>query len=134
MIAQTLYYSKNVESFGTGLRRIADACDEAGCNYKFDVLKSGFVVTFYREVVADEDNLGGNPQAEPQAAIQNQIQIYCSHPRSKADIAEHCGYKDVKYFAEQYLKPMLENGILEMTIPDKPISPNQKYVTVDANR
>ena len=139
LIAQTLYYSKNVESFGTGLRRIADACDDAGCDYKFEVLKSGFVVTFYRQFLDEEDNLGGTPQATPQAApqaeqqvaIQNQIQIYCSQPRSKAEIAEYCGYKNVKYFADQYLKPMIENGLLGMTIPDKPTSPNQKYVTVD---
>ena len=71
------------------------------------------------------------PQTEQQVAIQNQIQIYCSQPRSKAEIAEYCGYKNVKYFADQYLKPMIENGLLEMTIPDKPTSPNQKYVTVD---
>ena len=59
LIAQTLYYSKNVESFETGLRRIADACDDAGCDYKFEVLKSGFVVTFYRQFLDEEDNLGG---------------------------------------------------------------------------
>ncbi len=44
-----LYYSRDTESFGTGLRRIADACDKARCRYEFKILKSGFVVVFYRE-------------------------------------------------------------------------------------
>lgn len=47
-IARTLYYSKEIESFGTGLKRIADACAAAGVRYKFEKLKSGFVVCFYR--------------------------------------------------------------------------------------
>lgn len=47
-IARLLYYSKDIESFGTGLKRIADACDTAGVKYQFKKLKSGFVVCFYR--------------------------------------------------------------------------------------
>ena len=47
-IARMLYYSKDIESFGTGLKRIADACDEADVKYEFKKMKSGFVVCFYR--------------------------------------------------------------------------------------
>ena len=47
-IARILYYSKDIESFGTGLKRIADACEKAGVRYEFKKLKSGFVVCFYR--------------------------------------------------------------------------------------
>ncbi len=51
-IARILYYSKEIESFGTGLKRIADACATAGIRYEFKRLKSGFAVCFYR--VEDE--------------------------------------------------------------------------------
>lgn len=47
-IARIMYYSKDIESFGTGLRRIADVCNIAGVKYEFKKLKSGFVVCFYR--------------------------------------------------------------------------------------
>ena len=47
-IARMLYYSKDIESFGTGLRRIANACDNAGVRYEFQKKKTGFVVCFYR--------------------------------------------------------------------------------------
>ena len=53
-IARILYYSKDIESFGTGLKRIADSCDSAGVRYEFKKLKSGFVVCFYRA----EGNVG----------------------------------------------------------------------------
>lgn len=129
LIAQTLYYSKNVESFGTGLKRIADACATAGCKFKFEVLKSGFVVVFYRS--AEEDNnLGGATQVTTQVTTQVKIVEFCAEPKSKAEIAEHCGYKSIKHFTDKYLKPMLEAGLLTMTIPDKPNSRNQKYIAV----
>lgn len=47
-IARILYYSKDIESFGTGLKRIADACETANVRYEFRKMKSGFVVCFYR--------------------------------------------------------------------------------------
>lgn len=47
-IARILYYSKDIESFGTGLKRIADSCENAGVQYEFRKIKSGFVVCFYR--------------------------------------------------------------------------------------
>lgn len=47
-IARTLYLSRQIENFGTGLKRIAAACSKAGVRYEFQQLKTGFVVVFYR--------------------------------------------------------------------------------------
>lgn len=48
LITSILYYSKDVESFGSGLKRITYACKEAGVKVEFKLMKSGFVVVFYR--------------------------------------------------------------------------------------
>ncbi len=45
--------SKDIESFGTGLRRIAEACEKVGVLYEFQKKKTGFVVCFYR--MADDE-------------------------------------------------------------------------------
>ena len=42
----------------------------------------------------------------------------------------YCGYHDAKHFTKKYLKPLLQAGQLQMTLPDKPQSHNQKYITV----
>ncbi len=47
-IARMLYYSKDIESFGTGLKRIAEACEKRNIKYEFKKMKSGFMVCFYR--------------------------------------------------------------------------------------
>ena len=55
-IARILYYSKDIESFGTGLKRIADACEKARVRYEFKKLKSGFVVCFYRSGKSEDES------------------------------------------------------------------------------
>ncbi len=39
------------------------------------------------------------------------------------------GFKSIKTFKRDYISPLLENKSLEMTLPDKLTSKNQKYVT-----
>ena len=39
-----------METFATGLKRIKDLCDEAGCNVEFRTEKDDFVVAFYRNL------------------------------------------------------------------------------------
>jgi ATP-dependent DNA helicase RecG len=48
VLAQIMYYSKAIESFGTGLRKIAIECKGAGVRYSFELGKLGFSVIFYR--------------------------------------------------------------------------------------
>ena len=36
-------------------------------------------------------------------------------------------------FKEKFIKPLIEKGLLAMTIPDKPQSSKQKYVVVKDN-
>jgi len=48
LLAQLMYFSKDIESFGTGLKRITEACNEAGVEVDFQLLKKGFAVVFYR--------------------------------------------------------------------------------------
>ena len=58
------------------------------------------------------------------------ILVFCSTPHSKAEIADYCGYKNNKNFTKKYLRPLLDSGTLKMTIPNKPNTRNQKYITV----
>lgn len=38
---------------------------------------------------------------------------------------------DRMYFQRQILKPLIQEGVIRMTLPDKPKSKNQKYVVTD---
>ena len=58
-----------------------------------------------------------------------EIVLYCNEPRTAIQIMEHFEYKNIKRFRRDYIKPLVEKGILKMTIPDKPTSKNQKYIS-----
>ena len=96
-------------------------------------MKSGFVVVFYSTIEDEDDSLGGTTQVTTQASTQDKILKFCVEARSKAEIAEHCGYRSIKHFTDKFLRPMLASGQLLMTIPDKPTSPEQRYVAAGRN-
>lgn len=55
-------------------------------------------------------------------------------PRALADIMIPSGRTDRTKFRDQVVAPLLEAGLLEMTVPDKPRSSKQQYRTTDAGR
>ena len=61
--------------------------------------------------------------------IQVKILNFCITPHTKSEIAQYCGYKNTKSFTQKYLRPLLDGQKLQMTLPDKPKSKNQQYVT-----
>ena len=80
---------------------------------------------------------GGNPPVNPSVNppvkaddIQGRIIEYCQEPRSVLEIAEMLGFKDKKT-VRKYLNPLLEQRKILRTIPDKPNSRNQKYITIN---
>ena len=64
------------------------------------------------------------------STVSKQILTFCTTPKSKKELAVFCGFKDLRNFTLKHINPLLESGQLEMTIPDKPKSRNQKYITV----
>ncbi len=54
---------------------------------------------------------------------------FCYEPKTALEVAHYLGYKD-KRSARKYLDVLLAQGRIAMTIPDKPNSKNQKYVTI----
>ena len=61
--------------------------------------------------------------------IQDQILAICMDaPKSVLEIGELLGYRDKKT-VRKYLQPLLLDGWLARTVPDKPNSRNQKYIT-----
>ncbi|MBR2422812.1 MAG: putative DNA binding domain-containing protein [Oscillospiraceae bacterium] len=85
----------------------------------FENRRNEFVVTLYNQV-----------QEKPVQSAETLLD-FCKEPRSRKEIAAFLGLKTASYATERYIRPMLEEGKLEMTIPDKPKSTRQKYKTVD---
>lgn len=76
-----------------------------------------------------QDTLQDTLQKKVIQVVYEKIIEFCIEPKSKREIVEHFGLKDIREFTNRYIKPLLESGKLKMTIPDKPTSRYQKYVT-----
>ena len=61
--------------------------------------------------------------------IAKRILEFCITPRNILEIAELLELKEKKS-ARRHIKPLLGQGRLAMTIPDKTNSKNQKYITI----
>jgi len=53
---------------------------------------------------------------------------FCSVPRTRDELQIFADLTDRGHFRAKILRPLLNSGKLQMTIPDKPNSRNQKYV------
>ncbi len=106
LITGVLYYSKDMETFATGLKRIKDLCDETGCKVEFRTEKDDFVVVFYRNL------------RETWKAEQN---------NKDAEILKH--QNDV---LDDVLKDVLENQIIQLLIENNRY--NQKQIAIKTGR
>ena len=87
----------------------------------FENRRNEFVVTLYNSV--QEVPVPAIPQA-------NDLLEFCMQPRSRKEIAQFLGLKTASYAMDRHIRPLIEEGKLEMTIPAKPKSTHQKYRTV----
>ena len=83
--------------------------------------------TYTEKISSDERIERGDtgPQNLEQALIE-----YCKIPRSKSQIAAFLNISSQYYVTGHYIKPLIQNHKLFMTIPDKPKSKKQQYVSI----
>lgn len=75
------------------------------------------------------------PQVTPQVSPQvGELLAAIRGEMSREALQSALGLLDRKSFRERYLKPALADGLIEMTIPDKPNSRLQKYRLTDQGR
>ncbi|GHU13018.1 hypothetical protein AGMMS50225_22220 [Betaproteobacteria bacterium] len=63
--------------------------------------------------------------------VQWRIVNYATKPRSLTELLTHTGYRQRQSFVATHLEPLLTDGVLRLTLPDKPRSPNQRYVLTE---
>ena len=82
-----------------------------------------------KDLVSDQDCDQVSDQDKSQD-ILHAVLDFCITEKSKHEICSFIGYRNLTYFTRKYLNPLLASGQLKMTIPDKPNSRKQKYITV----
>lgn len=62
-------------------------------------------------------------------SAEQRILAYCRQPRLKSEIAVLLGIQTSFYVMKRYVTPLVKAGKLALTLPEKPQSKLQRYVT-----
>jgi len=65
-------------------------------------------------------------QATPQAEA---VLRFCAEAKSRSEIQAHLQLKDRDHLRKMILQPLMEAGLLLQTLPDKPTSPKQQFIS-----
>ncbi len=133
LIADMLHRIDFIEKAGTGIKRIRDEAREQGCPEP-TFSETGFVTaTFYpnpevRAQASAPPDMTPKVGTKP-APSRHQVEILamCQEPQPLVALMERTGRSDRTKFRNQVLVPLLEAGLLELTVPDKPRSSKQQY-------
>lgn len=85
----------------------------------FDNTRGSFKVTLYNK----------SNNTEQTKDLKTQIVEFCNVPRGRYELANRFSSISKTYLFTDYVNPLVAEGALALTMPDKPRSKNQKFVT-----
>ena len=122
-----------IENIGSGVLRILDAYDKSCFKFMEHFLRVSFKYKEnpfeYDDTAKTESSKLGSKKSSKLEVSEKQILELCKTEKSLKEIVQYFGYFDVYKFKNNYINHLLEQGKLKMTIPDKPKSRNQKYIS-----
>ena len=143
LLAEPLYLTKYIERMGTGTGDMIKLCRKAGLAEPEFSLTDGFVITLRRKPELAFLAVGGvlQPELQSDSRAPNFFTGTKSGPsRDQVIVLSKCldesdivllmasvGRSNRTKFRDQVLNPLLKDGLLTMTVPDKPRSSQQKY-------
>ena len=149
VIADLFHRMKFMERRGSGLRKIVSETEKLPGYTEEMRPEFHSTSTDFRVVLKNVNfNLHGSDQDEGQVrgqvGGQDRGQVggqdrgqdnlfeylisFCDTPRTRAEMMAQTPIQSKTYFRKVILKPLLDSGVIKMTIPDKPNSKNQKYI------
>ncbi len=127
LIAETLYLSRTIEKWGSGIKRIYNECKVAGVKVEFKMIKSGFLVVFYRrekdkvKVIGKEGLEKRLVEGLVEGLVENQkkmLEIIKHNPSiSKDSLATQIGISTTAI--DKNITRLKKKGLLKRVGPDK---------------
>lgn len=152
LLFATLHRMEAVEHIGSGIKRIRNFCREYGVAApKIEVSQSWFTLIFPRpESQSESSDLSAGDKNRLETTPVPSLSQVCPKP-VPTDLAERllhaatesadllslmktAEHTNRSRFRKNVLQPMIDAGLLEPTIPDKPTSSKQRYRLTDKGR
>jgi predicted HTH transcriptional regulator len=115
-----------VEHMGSGVPRILEAYPTSIYHFSQNFIR--VTLPFDKGFEQTTEQVPSKYQASTEQVMQ--ILQFCVVPKSTTEIMQHLGLSHREHFRSKILLPLIEQGLLTLTIPDKPNSSKQKYITI----
>ena len=130
IIANVLYKSKILESWGRGISTMVGECKRVGLPAPEINTDGNFVWVVFKynrsSVVVTPQLPHSYPTATPQ--LKKVISVIGTATLSAKEIMEIMSLKDKTHFLDKYLYPAIEQGYVGQLHPENPKHPGQKYM------
>ena len=116
-----------VESLGSGIPRILRAYGEDCFKFTDNFIRVTLPISAH-DTAHDHASDRASDRASDHASVQvEKLVSALIGEMGRSELQELLSIKNRDYFRTDYLNPAISNGYVELTIPDKPNSRNQKY-------
>ena len=137
-IANVFFRAGLIESWGRGIERIQNACKSAeyAPQVQWQLETDGIWTVFYYASAyvkqINHTSMLATPEVTPEATPEATPEVLAmldviNGEMTRQEIMQAMNLKDEKHFRLHYLQRALSLGAIEMTLPDRPQSPKQKY-------
>ena len=146
-MAEVLYRTTFLENWGTGAKRILDACKAHNVPEPTWSVDGGFVCVTFKRPAARTGSKSSSAQAGPQLGpqldssttqvrpkydpsttqVKELIRSMSDEYMSMNEIMSSCKMRSLKRFRESYVAPALKEGAIERKYPESPKHPKQQY-------
>lgn len=82
--------------------------------------RGSFIVKLYKKVIEQKVD-------EMEEVDNRELILFCKIPRTRKEICDYLGLNSVTYAIQTRVMPLVEKGIIKMSIPEKPKSPKQLF-------
>lgn len=121
VIASVLEVLKITENRYSGIPTIKRSMQEYNLRQpEFLDERGSFIVKLYK--YGTDNNALSTEKIE-----DNELILFCKTPRTRKEICDYLGLNSVTYAIQTHVMPLVEKGIIKMSIPDKPKSPKQLF-------
>lgn len=122
VLATALEVMGITENRYSGIPTIRRAMEQYGLKEpEFQDKRGSFIVKFYKEAKSKKE------LAEIENKDVKNLILFCKTPRTRKEICEFLGLSSVTYAIQKHVMPLVEQGYINLSIPDKPKSQKQLY-------
>ena len=116
-----------VESLGSGIPRILRAYGEDCFKFTDNFIRITLPISAYEGTKSAPSQHQVGTKSILDIEDVDKLLIFCEEVRTIAEMLSYMSYSDRTKFRKKYIYPLLDAEIIQMTIPEKPNSRNQKY-------